>query len=55
MYNWKDKTWDGIAIGIVSLTCIPLVIFALPIILIAKFVDKFWPTDYKDRTDYWQT
>lgn len=26
MYNWKDKTWDGIAIGLVSLTCIPLVI-----------------------------
>ena len=53
MYNWKDKTWDGIAIGLISLTCIPLVIFALPITLIAKFVDKFWPTNYKDRTDYW--
>jgi hypothetical protein len=27
MYSWKDKMWDGIAIGLVSLTCIPLVIF----------------------------
>lgn len=47
MYNWKDKVWDGITIGLVSLTCIPLVIFALPIMLIAKLADKFWFTDYK--------
>lgn len=31
MYSWKDKMWDGIAIGLVSLTCIPLVIFFITI------------------------
>lgn len=55
MYSWKDKMWDGIAIGLVSLTCIPLVIFSLPLMLIAKLVDKIWPTDnyYEDRL-YWK-
>lgn len=55
MYSWKDKIWDGIAIGLVSFTCIPLVIFSLPLMLIAKLVDKIWPTGnyYEDRS-YWK-
>ena len=53
MYSWKDKIWD--VIGLVSLTCIPLVIFSLPLMFIAKLVDKIWPTGnyYKDRS-YWR-
>lgn len=53
MYDWKDKVWNGFLIGFVALTCIPLAIFSLPIMLIAKLVDKIWPTDYKDRS-YWK-
>ena len=54
MYNWKDKMWDGVAIGLISLTTIPLVIFSIPLLIIAKLIDKFWPTDYKDRSQHWQ-
>lgn len=54
MYTWKDKTWEDMAIGILALTCVPLILFSLPLLLIVKFVDKFSPTNYKDRTDLWQ-
>lgn len=54
MYTWKDKVWDGVAIGVLALTCVPLILFLPLLLIVAKFVDKFFPTDYKDRIDYWQ-
>lgn len=55
MYNWKDRIWDGIAIGLVGLTVIPIVVFSLPLLVIAKFIDKFWPTsDYYEDRSYWK-
>lgn len=54
MYTWKDKVCDGIVMGILGLTCIPLVLFSFPLLVIVKLVDKICHVDYKDRSRHWQ-